>query len=60
MINMTNYRTVWRNPIRIGISIGIAVTYSAAWANGFDMVTKLFWGGITIAVITFTLFIDDD
>jgi hypothetical protein len=55
---MTNYKTVWRSPLRIGVAIGIATTYCACWANGFDMVAKLFFGGMTIILITFTLFVE--
>jgi hypothetical protein len=56
---MVDYKKVWRSPLRIGVSLGMFITYCACWANDFGMVEKLFWGGITIILVTFVLFISE-
>ena len=57
---MTDYKYVWRSPLRIGVALGIAITYTACWVNGYDMVAKLFFTGMSTILITFTLFADGD
>lgn len=57
---MTDYKTIWRSPIRIGVSFGVFLMYCSCWVNGFDMVTKLFFAGLSTILITLTLFADGD
>ena len=59
-MKMTDYKRVWRSPLRIGVALGIAITYTACWVNGYDMVAKLFFTGMSTILITFTLFADGD
>lgn len=52
-------KRIWLNPIRIGVSIGVVVSYATLFVNGFSMPEKVFWGGMVIILDTFILFFED-
>jgi hypothetical protein len=55
---MTSYKNVWKSPLRIGTSIGVALMYFSCWVNGYTMVDKLFFAGLAVILITIILFVD--